>query len=790
MTSILWLNEIGLKDRFQIGNKAASLAALHQEGLAVPNGFCITSEAFQNTSEAFWLEIERAYEILAQNHEVVAVRSSGVAEDSPEASFAGQFETILNVHNTATLKDAIQRCWQSVYSPRVQTYRIRHERQKDALAVLVQLQIPAEVSGVLYTFDPISGSDQFAIIEATQGVGDRLLAGHVKPDMYLVDKQGRVSSRSNENLLTPEQCRVLAELGSQVERLLGYGQDLEWAIHEDQIYVLQARPITGYRSIVPLSQVWTRANVGEVLPNPVTPLTWDVFRATLLDKPSLLKNLASQTEDGSEGIRRIDGRVYLRVGNLLSSFCYLPKVTPEVVFQVLGGNLAALNHTFNKPSGPLFRVAQTAFLMDALRLFPYLSCVNGRIQDQDLAEPKSIEQLITWTARCFRIHLRCTAYAIGAFGLLSYLLGRWAPAQAIGLLPEILIGRENLQTAAQGTSLWKLAEEVQGNEALCKAVSSHTDWSGVVKNLQDVEGGTSFLKKMADFLNKNGARSAEEFELAVPRWREDPSFVLSVLQKYFVSLRKGSQHGLDERRRHQQKTVDHLKLSLSPLKRWIFMRLLSSYSGYSTLRENMKYRLIEGYGQLRQMFLEIGSGLVKRGILEKREDVFFLRAPEVLSSLAHPDQIENRNDLIRLRREQHALWKSQVTRDIVVDEVRGGMDGVAAQLAGIGCSPGLVEGFARVLFDPSEAAFLEPGEILVAPHTDPGWTPLFLTCKAIVTEIGGFLSHGATVAREYGIPAVLNVKEATLRIKTGDFLRVDGTNGLVTICKGSKARGA
>jgi phosphohistidine swiveling domain-containing protein len=214
--------------------------------------------------------------------------------------------------------------------------------------------------------------------------------------------------------------------------------------------------------------------------------------------------------------------------------------------------------------------------------------------------------------------------------------------------------------------------------------------------------------------------------------------------------------------------------------RWAFCRLLDSYSEYVTFRENVKYRLVEGYFLLRQAFMKIGSELVAGGLLDKPEDIFFLSAPEVV---ARDNPVGRKRELIRARREQHALWESTAVPDLIMGDDFETPAYCCSDLTGIGCSPGIGEGNARVLLDVSEAGLLQPGEILVSPHTDPGWTPLFLTCRALVTEIGGFLSHGATVAREYGIPAVVNVREATKRIRTGDFIRVDGTRGRITICR-------
>jgi len=220
----------------------------------------------------------------------------------------------------------------------------------------------------------------------------------------------------------------------------------------------------------------------------------------------------------------------------------------------------------------------------------------------------------------------------------------------------------------------------------------------------------------------------------------------------------------------------------------IFRHLLEAYRSFATFRENMKYKLMEGYLEIRQVFLETGKELTNRSLLAEKEDIFFLTPAEIDACVRGESTIDATNHLILNRKQNHSHLKEERVLDFIVasdggleDHENLGSD--HNTLTGVGCSPGVAEGFARILHDISEASLLKAGEILVTPHTDPGWTPLFLTCKGVVTEIGGFLSHGATVAREYGIPAVVNVTGVTQKIRTGDLIRVDGEEGVITILK-------
>jgi pyruvate,water dikinase len=307
------------------------------------------------------------------------------------------------------------------------------------------------------------------------------------------------------------------------------------------------------------------------------------------------------------------------------------------------------------------------------------------------------------------------------------------------------------------------------------------------KELSEVEGGVEFLKMFREFMDANGARAAGEFELAVPRWREDPSFVLSMIGKLMetssASAEGGSQSEPAERHKRRQEDIKRIRRRLNPLQRMIFNRCLKSYSDFTTFRENLKYRLMEGFALLRSHFLEKGDTLCKAGKIESRDDVFYLKPREItaLMSDSDSDNLRHPARLVVTRKKEMALWRSLHPPALILEGGPESEPSSSRSLTGIGCSPGTVEGVARVLFDLAESAAFVPDEILVTPHTDPGWTPLFLVCKGLVTEIGGFLSHGATVAREYGIPAVVNVPGAASRIDTGDLIRVDGTTGRITI---------
>ncbi|HEX7974858.1 MAG TPA: PEP-utilizing enzyme, partial [Anaerolineales bacterium] len=466
-----------------------------------------------------------------------------------------------------------------------------------------------------------------------------------------------------------------------------------------------------------------------------------------------------------------------------------PAVTAQVMERVLGVELPAEAATYLRPTGLPVQLAQGVFGLDALGLLPRLAWLAQNQPQLPEREAAAIPALLHWASACFHLHLKATAYAIGAFGLLSQLAARRLPADGSPALSQILFGQEDIQTAAQGLSLWRLAEKVQGDPALLSFVQSSAGWTEVSQQAACLEGGDQFLQEFAAFLAANGDRAAGEFELAVPRWREDPTYVLEVLRINLASMQAGNLQGATTFHQERQAALMEIQSALQPAERWAFNRWLASYRRYATLRENVKYRLIQGYARLRQAFLRKGRLLVEAGTLEDTDQVFFLSPGEIRIAEAGGRLDRPVLDLVGERKEQHAHWQAQPAPDwIIAGPAEQDLASSAPSapisrpaLSGIGSSPGVASGPARVLFDAAQASSLRPGEVLVAPHTDPGWTPLFLSCKAVVTEIGGFLSHGATVAREYGIPCVVNVHGATQQIHTGDWIEVDGTKGQVII---------
>lgn len=820
MTNNMVISLTDAQDAYLVGSKGYNLRALAAHGLPVPWTHCVTRHAYalfietNNLRSAiqavmqdgaltaqekshkiteligaghFPLPLSEALDACDFGGHYYAVRSSSDMEDLPGRSFAGIYESYLNLQGAENIKKGMQKCWASLWSERAIVYREKYKicHEKVSMPIIIQAMVDATYSGILFTEQPGGEKSGTMYLEYCMGLGDALASGAIDPFRCTIDKSCLAVSHLN----LPQGTRLndstilrLAELALKAEEYFDCPQDIEWAMDENRIYILQSRPIHVGGRVIALHHIWTRANIGEVLPNVVTPLTWDVFRATLSNSTHAKGNKPEDIEK-IQGIALKQGRAYVRLDRFLDSFCYLPAVTPGLMADVLGVRVPEASADYSAPAGLAVRIAQIVFLLDALRIFPRL---HWLVRKNALHLPRDsgdLHELLTWTTNCFRAHIKCTAYAIGCLAVLSSLLKRWIPSRAADLLPEILMGEDDMQTSAQGASLWRIAQHVRADSALHKVFLEDAEWSIMEERLACSAGGREFLRELQEFFRHNGSRAAGEFELSIPRWRENPAFICKVLRKYLHSDGAAFHNKMELKLERRARAVGHIKKSLSLPQRMLFSRFLSSYSVYVTLRENVKYRLMEGYALLRRSLLATGDQMAHRGLLTNAEDIFYLKMSEVSAFMNGHDS--DGKETVAERKKQNMLWNAEIAPAVVIDDQSDGLsvsDIVAeVTLQGIGCSHGVAAGYARVLFDTGEMDLLRDDEILVTPHTDPGWTPLFLVCKALVTEIGGFLSHGATVAREYGVPAVANVQNATTMIQTGDFIHVDGTRGVIKI---------
>jgi phosphoenolpyruvate synthase/pyruvate phosphate dikinase len=810
-----------------VGGKAAQLGVMLRGGLPVPDGFCVTTEAFRRGMDAtVSQEIVAAYEGLGGGP--VAVRSSATAEDLPEASFAGQQDTFLNVSGPEAVVEAVRACWQSLFTERAVAYR-RDRSIPDssvAMAVVVQRMVQAEAAGVLFTLNPVTGATDELVIEAARGLGDQVVSARVTPDRYRLRRRApheliEVEGASTTSLLTPAVLAELARLGLAAERLLGRAADIEWAVAGDRLHLLQARAVTAAGPVLPEIRfgsrwnaehcrgrltIWANHNMRETMPYPHTPFSWSFWNYLVFPSMAPVLGLMDPGENPDEApsmVDLVDGRIYwnanvmaglmplpsafqVRMGRLFdaevaSIFAELIRSGDVTPLRRSGWLWRAVRFLWRMP-GQMFRKTKPAYAWKQLRDCQEEVSSFGKIDLHILSE----EQILA-LARYFATEniprsmdvLAVALMAAPVLLLLSELLPRWGFADAVPPLMSGIRGNPTMETAL---ALWDLAEKA-GPEV--RAVFASEPITRVPHVLAESEAGREFLARMSEFLKAHGHRAVREFDFSCPRWRDDPTFLYETVRNYLS-------HPLDQptpRQHYERQVREHEEararvdraLARRPLRRRVFRWLIRVLEERLPLREAPKFYCLMGMAHIRDLYLEVGRRMVARGVLEKQEDFFFLSIPEIERISGRQLDVPWVREQIPIRRLEFARHMRANPPLVVRSDGKPVMKPTAHGeiLRGTPVSWGRARGPARILMDPGDGALLHMGEILVAPFTDPGWTPLFLTAGALVMEIGGIMSHGAVVAREYGIPAVVGVKDATRLLRDGEMIEVDGATGEV-----------
>ena len=839
-SSIRFFPEIGEGDRAVVGGKGLCLGRLAAAGFNVPEGFCITADALAALEETGGAVPESlASEIIAARRRLsataVAVRSSAAFEDAETASFAGQLETFLGVRGDDELLDAVARCWEAGRSARVEAYkrdRVGHtgglsEAQADSLrhgdmAIVVQSLVEADAAGVLFTVDVASGRQDRMLAESAWGLGESVVSGAVNPDRFVLDKASgaiveqhiaeqatmRTSAgeaavpeeRRRQPSLTHGQLRELAALGRRIEEHFECPQDIEWAIAGGRFYLLQSRPVTTLekngnereesercrreeiervRALAdPRGTVWSSYNISEVLPEPC-PMTWALASELMSGRGGLglaYRDLGfvptrEVEEDGMLDL--ICGRPYVNLRRepqmYLAEFPYehdfaqLKTNPAQASYPTPRVNMAAATGRFwlRLPYLVTRMVVSQARLARARKeiaqrlndvIFPrfekWAAAERGKPFD-GLNDAGVIERFRDYHRRVMvdfvREALKATIVAGLAYANLKGLLGQHLGGEAAHYLAALASGERADVTVEMDEAIWRV---------------------GIGE------------KPIEEFLEKFGHRGVGEFELARPRWREDPAQVERLAH---FSVRRGEQSPAElyqSQSQHHQRTMENLRARLKALSGAVRDRIereMATLSRYMPFRESVKHYWMMGYELLRLCLLELDRRYQLHG------GVFHL-TPDELPQLV--GQVDNLSQLIEERkRRREQLLRIPVPQVLFSDDLeaigRPHEPAAADVLEGVGVSEGVATGIARVLLEPTDLGEQESGYVLVCPSTDPGWTPLFARARALVMERGGVLSHGAIVAREYGLPAVVNVPDATLRIKVGRHVRVDGDQGKV-----------
>jgi phosphohistidine swiveling domain-containing protein len=780
-----------------VGGKAAALGELIRHGERVPAGFCVTTEAYR-LGEIPQAEIVDAYERLGGGP--VAVRSSATAEDLPDASFAGQLDTFLNVTGSTELIAAVRKCWDSLHNPRATAYRAARDIDHASvqMAVVVQRMIDPAVAGVLFTANPLTGRRTEMLVDAAPGLGTAVVDGTSTVDHYVLDGP----APETKGCLAPAQLADLRAAGARLQEHFGTPQDVEWAIDRaGMLWLLQSRPITTLFPLPPatgkpLPRVYLEFGHVQGMLQPVTPMGMSTLKSMVA---GMLAALGVRAE-----IVDIGGRLYADLTDLARSRSARKRLVKLMAVDFGPRAQAAMQHVL---ADPRFAAQSTtpktqtsgASLGTAARAVAGIVRSLARPDATRLRMFRAIEELRLASPAPAGLRTPAERLRFVQAGepnrsdailwpIVTGMLASALPAQLLtGIasadeIHTVLSGMPHNVTIEMDLALWRVAERARPHRQLLLDTPPDQSAAAYLRgDLPDIG--------LAAFLENYGHRGVAEVDLGVPRWAEDPTPVFAALANY---LRVTDPEQAPDRRFERaaataEATLDQLAARARrrrPVRGRIAVFLLRRARSLAGLREAGKFAGLYRLSAVRQQLLLIGADLAGAGLLEQPGDIMFLTVDEVHAAVhdgaEHRDAVAARKAVHRTELRRKTVPVALLSDGTDVETVLPAAPAVEGTLTGVGAAAGRVTGPARVIDDPA-TAHIEPGEILVAATTDPGWTPLFLTAGALVTETGAIMAHGPTVAREYGIPAVISVPGATRKISTGQTVTVDGAAGTVTV---------
>jgi pyruvate,water dikinase len=764
--------------------------------------------------------IRQWYGGLENDDPPVAVRSSATAEDLPEMSFAGQHDTFLNVRGGEHVLEAVKCCWASLWTARALGYRARQGlRPEDvALAVVVQQLVSADAAGILFTANPLTGARDQVMINAAWGLGEAIVGGHVTPDTLIVNKAtGAVESqeladkavmtvrladgtreepvpaeRRRQATLQPEQAAELARLGVQIEQLYGRPMDVEWALSDRHIFILQARPITALPepratldwALPQPKGRYVRRNVIELLPDPLTPLfatlalpSWGDATRALTQAIGLARVISDPVLLTINDFSRVSTWGMIRA---------LPRLIPTAV-RWFGRAQAR----WADEARPRYAAVVDTWAARDLDATPATQLLEGA---REIVQAAADHSLIVQTSV---LPVSRPSEMIFS-GFYNRLIRRQDDPPALTFLlgfdsAPILAEKSLYDLATWARTQPELAGYLTGTPGRAIAAAYQSSSPPIA----DADSWHEFGRRFADHLDRFG-HAVYDLDFAKSLAADEPAPLLETL-KYFLTSEARSPHQRQESAASaREQATQSILTRLKGLRRRWFTRLLRRAQRYAPLREDALADVGLGWPLLRRMLREVGRRLVGAEAIAQRDDVFWLKRDEVEAAARALDVNQPTSDFRPVVAERRATWEREraVTPPVVLP-VKGGVrffgidwnrwmpartDQAAGDtIRGVGASPGRVAGVARVLHGPSEFDQMHHGEILVAKITTPAWTPLFALAAGVVTDVGGPLSHSSIVAREYQMPAVLGTGVATARIRSGQRITVDGDGGVVTM---------
>ena len=857
---VVGLQEIEETQVAVVGGKGAHLGELSRiEGIRVPPGFCVTTDAFRRImAEApsidgrldrmsrlnpddreairtLSAEIRRTLEGIAVPDDVTAaialalarlgeqaayaVRSSATAEDLPTASFAGQQDTYLNVVGPAAILQHISRCWASLFTERAVTYRLRNgfDHRKVHLAVVVQQMVLPEAAGILFTADPVTSNRKVASVEASFGLGEVLVSGLVNADLYKVrdgeivakavatkrlairalpaggtEEQAIDPARQRQPALTDAQVVRLARLGRRIEAHFGRPQDIEWCLVGDRFEIVQSRPIT---TLFPIPAAGDRENhvyvsVGhqQMMTDPMKPLGLSLWQLTarprmyeaggrlFVDVAQILASPATRAR--ILALAQSDPLIGDALQTIVERDDFIPSLPDEAPGDAPPRDAPAPIETDPAIVTELIEAsrASNAALERDIR-----TKSGAALLDFILADIQELKRIL-FDPRSHQVFMS----AMEASGWLNQQLQAWLDEKnAADTLTQSV---PNNVTSEMGLALLGVADVIRPHPEVV-AFLRDVEEESFLDELAKLAGGQEAREAIEAFLDRYGMRCVGEIDITRPRWSERPTTLVPVILGNIKNFEPGEgerrfEQGRKEAVKKEQELLERLRaLPDGEQKAAETKRMIDRVRTFIGYREYPKYFIVSRYFVYKRALLEEAERLVQADVFRDTEDSFYLTFQE-LHDVVRTHQVDDQ--LISQRKDAFRSYQALTPPRVLTSdgEIIAGAyrrdDVPAGALVGLPVSAGTIEGRARVILDVAEAE-LEPGDILVTAYTDPSWSPLFIAINGLVTEVGGLMTHGAVIAREYGLPAVVGVEHATRLIRDGQRIRVHGTEGYVEI---------
>ena len=880
-TYVISFHEIDRTKFMAVGGKGANLGELSRiEGIQVPDGFCITTEAYkriiENNRELNSLldqltrlkaedrtdiseisaKIRKVIESVPMSTDIAeeiagylmklgekdayAVRSSATAEDLPTASFAGQQDTYLNIMGKDAILKHINKCWASLFTDRAVIYRMQNDfdHRKVHLAVVVQKMVFPHVAGILFTADPVTSNRKVLSIDASFGLGEAMVTGLVNADNYKV-RSGKVidkkistkklaiyavkdggtkeqeieSKKQNKQALTDEQILQLERIGRKIEEHFGHPQDIEWCLVDDTrlsdgqvVYIVQSRPIT---TLYPMpkendqeNHVYVSVGHNQMMTDAMKPLGLSFFLLTtrapmrtaggrlFVDVTPMLASPASRKTIIETTLGKSDPLMKDALINIVERGDFIKSVTEDDKELNTGKSNKGIPHQdyqtqieYDPAIVPdLIKNSQTA--IDALK--QNIQTTSGPDTFDFILE--DIQQLKKTNAdpRSFAVIMT----AMNAASWINEKIYEWLGEK--NTADTLAQSVPNNITSEMGLALLDVADAIRHYPEVIDYLSRMQFGikdDNFLDELPRFNGGEETRNAINSFLSKYGMRCAGEIDITKPRWSEKPAILVPIILSNIKNFEPGAgkrkfEQGQQEALKKEKEILDRLALlpdgeqKASETKQMI--DLIRNFIGY---REYPKYDIVSRYFIYKQALLKEAEQLVRASVLHEKEDIYYLSFEEL-----HEVVCTNKLDyqVISQRKEDFKVYEKLTPPRVITSEgeIIAGKYKVenfpAGAIAGLAVSSGVTEGRARVIVN-MEDADIEKGDILVTSFTDPSWTPLFVSIKGLITEVGGLMTHGAVIAREYGLPAVIGVENATRLIKDGQRIRVNGTDGYVEI---------